>query len=193
MLLKDIFKDIYKGVRIEKDKSYDSIDCYLIDTKDVDKCVINYTNSGIQTITMDISNNHILKEGDIIIATVPSSTTCHVGYCSSIEDNVKAVIKKNFIILRNPINDNYNLEFIAEYLENIGINDYINNIKKNKEALTKEDIRNINIPNIDRKDQDELISVIRPINERCILYNKLINNDSLIKKYMLEEVINNEK
>ena len=193
MTLKDIFKDIYKGVRIEVDNRIEPLECYLIDTKDVDKCVINYSNSEIKKVKMNIKDKYILKEGDIIIATIPSFSTCHVGYCHNIDEDVKAIIKKNFVILRNPYNDEYNLEFIAEYLENIGINNYIDNIKRNKEALTIYDIENINIPKVSREDQERLISIIRPINERCRLYNKLINNDSLIKRIMIEEVIKNEE
>lgn len=191
MLLKDIFSEIYKGKRIEIDNSKDAIECYLIDTKDVNKCVINYTNSGLCKVRIKTNDKHFLKEGDIIIASIPSSTTCHVGYCDSLESGVKALIKKNFFILRNPINDNYNLEFIAEYLENIGINNLVKN--RNKEALVASDIENIKIPYVRKEKQDELIGAISPINERCKLYNRLIYNDSLIKKHLIEGVINNEK
>ena len=192
MRLGEIFKDIYKGLRIEKDNSYDSMMCYLIDTKDVNKCIINYSSSELQNINMKVNDKYLLKKGDIIIATVPSSSTCHVGYCDSLEDDVKAIIKKNFIVLRNPVSDKYNIEFIAEYLENIGINDYISN-RETMGPLTIFDIERILIPNISREEQDKLISVIRPINERCRLYNKLINNDSLIKQILLKSVVKNEK
>ena len=192
MRIKDIFKYIYKGIRIEYDKSIDPISCYVIDTSGVENCVINYTKGGSYDISMDIKDKYFLKDGDIIIATIPSSSTSHVGYASKVTD--KVIIKKNFIVLRNPYNSNlYNLEFIAEYLENFGIKDYYENIKKNKEALVKEDVENIEIPDISIDKQNELMKAIHPINERSRLYNKLIQNDSKIKKYLMNEVINYEE
>ena len=189
MKINKIFKDIYKGVRIENNRSAEPFDAYLVDTKDVNECVINYYNSELQTINMEVLDKFFLKEGDIIIASIPSTTTCHVGYCSNIDD--KVIIKKNFIILRNPYEPNkYNLEFIAEYLENYGIKDYIDNVKKNKEGLTKEDIKDIDIPDIDIEKQNDLMKVIHPINERTRLYYKLINNDHEIKDYLMSGVIN---
>jgi hypothetical protein len=191
MVIKDIFREIFKGVRIEIDNRFEPFDAYLVDTSSVDNCVINYSKNGLEKIQMDVRDKYFLKPNDIIIATIPSSTTCHVGYASSLED--KVIIKKNFIVLRNPYNDNYNLEFIAEYLENFGIKDYYENIKKNKEALVKEDIENIRIPDIDRSKQDELMKTIHPINERSRLYNKLIHNDTEIKKYLMSGVIEDEE
>ena len=191
MKIKNIFKDIFKGVRIEIDNSVEPFESYLVDTSIVDNCVINYSKNGTEQIYMNIKDKYFLKPNDIIIATIPSSSTAHVGYCSSIED--KVIIKKNFIVLRNPYNEDYNLEFIAEYLENFGIKDYYDNVKKNREALTKEDVEDIEIPDLDITKQDELMKAIHPINERSRLYNKLIQNDTEIKKYLMNEVINNEE
>jgi len=192
MKIKKIFKEINKGLRIEYDNRVEPIEAYLVDTGLVDSCVINYTKNGLEKIYMDVKDKYFLKPNDIIIATIPSSTTAHVGYCSSIED--KVIIKKNLIILRNPFDNNkYNLEFIAEYLENYGIKDYYDNVKKNKEALTIEDVEDIDIPEIDITKQEELIKAIHPINERSRLYNKLIQNDMEIKKYLMNEVIYNEE
>ena len=135
MLLKEIFKSIYKGLRVESESDTDGKNYYVVYTKDVGNCVINYSKENIKCINTQVKDKYLLKEGDIIIAAMPSNTTCHVGYCSSTEDN-NVIINKNFIILRNPINNNYNLEFIAEYLENIGINNFFKNNRTTKEALT---------------------------------------------------------
>jgi len=192
MKVKDIFRDIFKGVRIEINNKIDSFEAYLVDTSVVDNCVINYAKNGTEKIQMDVKDKYYLRTNDIIIATIPSSSTSHVGYCPDI-DSDKVIIKKNFIVLRNPYNDKYNLEFIAEYLENTGIKDYIENIKKNKEALTIQDIEEIEIPEIDIDKQNELMEAIHPINERSRLYYKLIKNDIYIKKYLMTEVIENEE
>ena len=37
------------------------------------------------------------------------------------------------------------------------------------------------------------MSLINPINERIRLYNKLINNDTEIKEYLMNEVTHSEK
>ena len=192
MLLKEIFKSIYKGLRVESESDTDGKNYYVVYTKDVGNCVINYSKENIKCINTQIKDKYLLKEGDIIIAAMPSNTTCHVGYCSSTEDN-NVIINKNFIILRNPINNNYNLEFIAEYLENIGINNFFKNNRTTKEALTVPEVEDIEIPNISIEKQNELMSLINPINERIRLYNKLINNDTEIKEYLMNEVTHNEK
>ncbi len=192
MKIKDIFRDIFKGVRIEFDNTVEPFESYLVDTSTVDNCVINYSKNGLEQIHMNVKDKYFLKPNDIIIATIPSSSTSHVGYCSSIED--KVIIKKNFIVLRNPYNEGlYNLEFIAEYLENYGIKDYFDNVKNNREALTKEELEDIEIPNLDINKQNELMKAVHPINERSRLYNKLIQNDTEIKKYLMNEVIYNEE
>ena len=140
MQIKDIFKDIFKGLRIEKDNNIEEkITAYLIDTKDVKNCSINYLNSSLQEIGMKVKEKYYLKPNDIIIATIPSEKTCHVGYCpeenGQVEYNRRAIIKKNFIVLRNPISD-YKSEFVEEYLEIIGISEYFS---KNKITYDKYD------------------------------------------------------
>ena len=192
MVLKEIFKDIYKGLRIESDYSTEGKEYYVIYTKDVGNCVINYSKNSIKCLNMNVKDKYLLKEGDIIIAHIPSNTTCHVGYCSNLDDD-NVIINKNFIVLRNPVNDNYNLEFIAEYLENIGISDYFLNYRNNKEGLTIPEVEEIVIPEVSVQKQDELMSLIKPINERNRLYNKLIENDKEIKKYLMNEVMSNEE
>ena len=192
MVLKEIFKDIYKGLRIESDSSTDGREYYVIYTKDVGNCVINYSKDSVKFLNMNVKDKYLLKEGDIIIASIPSNSTCHVGYCSSLDDD-NVIINKNFIILRNPVSDQYNLEFIAEYLENIGIKEFYLNNRNDKEALTIPEVEDIVIPDVSIQKQDELMSLIKPINERNRLYNKLIENDTEIKKYLMDEAMGNEE
>ena len=184
MLIKDIFKDIYKGVRIE-DIGDTIFESYVIDTKDVDSCVINYKASGIKSIKMDIKDKYILKPKDIIVASIPSITTSHVGYAPDNLVDRNIIIKKNFFILRNPI-DKYNPEFVAEYLENIGIK------QLNKSSLSKQDIEEIDIPDISIEKQNSSIEIIELLNERTRYCNLIINNQKDIKLKVLDKVMNNE-
>ena len=194
MKIKEIFDKPFKGLRIENN-SDNKLDAYLIDTKDVENCVIRINKSELKTINMEVSPKYFLKEGDIIIATVPSSTTAHVGYCSIISDEDKCIIKKNFIILRN-CNEKYNAEFVAEYLELFGVVEAYNKKNQNKsekEALTTIDIENIEIPNIPIDKQNKLVEVFDPMNERVDLFNRIISNENRIKKYLISEMIESEK
>ncbi len=187
MKVSEIFKDIYKGLRIESNSSEDVIEAYTISVSDVENCVINYHKNDVEKIRMKIKDKYYIKEGDIIVGNIPSNTTSHVGYYSSTNDD-KVIITKNFIVLRNCI-DSYNPEFVAEYLEMFGIKEIYAN-KDSKEALVVEDIEKINIPDISIEKQNELMKLIKPINQRNRLYNELIRNDIKIKEYMMEEVIN---
>ena len=166
---------------------------YTIDTKDVEKCVINYSSKSPENICMNVKDKYILKEGDIIIANIPSTSTAHVGYASKLDSDYPIVIKKNFIVLRN-ISDDYNPLFVAEYLETIGIKKFY--VEKNKDAsyaMVKEDIESIDIPNVSKEDQDRCVSLLNPLNERDRLYKELLVNDSKIKECLLQEVINGDK
>ena len=190
MKLVEVFKDIFKGVRIENDKSIAAINAYVIDLKDVDSCVINYKREEAMSIQMKVKDKYFLKPKDILIGIIPSGTTSHVGYCQELNDNELVIIKKHFIVLRNPYNDNFNLEFIAEYLENFGIKKIFDNTPFRE--LTLEEIENIELPNVPLEKQEEIVNLIHPINERSRLYNKLIQNDIQIKKYIMNEAIKND-
>ena len=189
MLIKEIFKDIHKGLRIENN-SNNSIEAYVIDTINVENCIINYSKSEIKTIHMDIKDKYFLKNEDIIIASIPTENTNHVGY-SELTNDEKVVIKKNFFILRNPFNkEKYNLEFVAEYLELFAIDQ----IKRNhRNGFEKQDIENIYIPEISIDKQNELVILIRSFKERIKLYSRLVRNDKNIEKYIISEMINDDK
>ena len=99
MYIKDIFTDVFKGLRIENSNDETlKKKVYLIDTKDVEGCRIHFSKSGLQEICMDVKDKYYLQPGDIIIATVPSERTCHVGFATSNSlSSTRAIIKKNFI------------------------------------------------------------------------------------------------
>lgn len=203
MYIKDIFTDVFKGLRIEKSNDETlKKNVYLIDTKDVEGCRIHFSKSGLQEICMDVKDKYYLQPGDIIIATVPSERTCHVGFAASNSlSSTRAIIKKNFIVLRG-CSSLYQAQFVADYLETIGIYSYFENHKikidefdnrRIREALTIEDIKNIKIPKISLDKQNDLLDLIDPINERNALYYKLMENDFEIKKHIINEVIEDEE
>lgn len=190
MQIRTIFKERFKGLKIEENSREETIEAYTFGVKEVENCIINYHKEGLQTINMRVKDKYFLKEGDIVVATMPSSTSSHVGFFSNNTEDEKVIINRNFVVLRNPIKD-FNPEFIAEYLENIGIKESFS--KKNKEAFKIEDIEDIDIPEISIDQQEELMKLIHPINQRAKYYNQVIQNDSKIKKYMINEVVNNEE
>lgn len=202
MKIKDIFEEIFKGLAIENDDREEKIKAFFIDTKDVENGCIAYAESKVQEIAMKVKPKFYLKPNDIIVSTRPSENTCHVGCFNNWEaKDIIAIPKKNFVILRS-IKKDYIPEFIAEYLETIEIHEYFTkkeaeenkqngNIKK--DALTINDIEEIIVPKIPIEKQKEMVALINPINERNILYKKVITNDIEIKKYILNEVIKHEK
>lgn len=189
MTINDVFK-VFKGIRIEK-TTKDSFEAYVIDTKDVSNCVINYSNSKDDIYMTDINEKYFLKPKDIVIASIPSQTTNHVGYCTSIGDE-KVIIKKNFFVLRlrEPDNNEINTQFVAEYLEYFGVEELKE--KYSYKGFQRSDIENIDLPNISIEKQNELVDLIKPMNERNKLYYKLIKNEEEIKKFIISEVIKNE-
>jgi hypothetical protein len=184
MLIKEIFKDIFKGLKLENNSITDSIKAYSFGVRDVENCIINYQRDGIIKVNMRVKDKYFLKEGDVVVAAMPSQSSSHVGYFSKTGDEDKVIINRNFIALRNPIED-YDPEFVAEYLENFGIPELKD--KKNLEALTIDDIEKIDIPKVSKEEQNELMKLIHPINQRSRYYNRLIKNDIEIKKYMMRE------
>ena len=189
MLIKEIFKDIHKGLRIE-DNGTKPIEAYVIDVINVENCIINYSKSETKKIYMDIKDKYFLKNEDIIIASIPAETTNHVGYAEITNDD-KVVIKKNFFILRNPYNKElYNLEFVAEYLELFAIDQIKGN---HRNGFEKQDIENIYIPELSIEKQNELVKLIKSFKERIKLYSRLVRNDKYIEKYIISEMINDEK
>ena len=87
--------------------------------------------------------------------------------------------------------DKYSYIFVANYLENIGIKKYIedNNLTGN---LTKEDIKNIELPNIPKEKQKTISPLLNAINERSAIYTNILNNDEKIIHYAINSIIGDE-
>ena len=188
MLLKDIFKDIHKGIAIDKFGRYPEVEIYGLDSADISDSVISTPKTETEIVKINLPDKHLLHVGDIVIGSVPSSNTSHVAYASSLPE-YPVLLKKNIIVLRD-LKAEYNPIFIAEYLENIGIKKLYQNGKLlQSSSLTVDLIKEIDIPNIPIEEQDKLVELFKPLNERTKLYKELLENDSYIKKNLLEEVM----
>lgn len=193
MKVVDIFKETAKGVVIERDGyEEDKKMAFCLDTSNISNCVISTPSSNVETVYMNVKEKHLLQKDDIVVASVPSSLTSHVGYAKTIPEDYPVILKKNIIVLRDCI-DKYNPIFVAEYLENIGIKDLYKSGKLSSETpLTLTELLKLDIPDISIEDQNNLVSLFDPINERTMLYKQLVEHDAKIKKYILERMISNE-
>jgi RAB protein geranylgeranyltransferase component A len=200
MKISDIFSDIFKGFDIQENGNYEPYKAYLIDTRDVINCRVNYSESNLKEIKSKYKDKYFLKANDIIVSTRSSLLSRHVGYIANDKNRVinnfseiKLIPKKNFIVLRG-CNELYYLpSFVANYLEYIGIDNYFKYSKEESNQLTIQLIEDIVIPKISLAKQQELLRLLNPINERSYLYKKMIANDIEISKYAISEVLKNEK
>ena len=88
--------------------------------------------------------------------------------------------------------DKYSYIFVANYLEKIGIEKYVEenkiNERSNKE-LTLLDIKNIELPDISKDEQMKISNLINNINDRSAIYSTILENDDQIIKYALNKVV----
>ena len=82
----------------------------------------------------------------------------------------------------------YNTIFVANYLEKIGITKYVeeNHITGN---LTIEDIKNINLPDIDIEKQLKIAPLLKAINERSSIYSNILDNDEILIHHAINSII----
>ena len=118
---------------------------------------------------------------------IPVRKTAHsAGY--DVEAAEDIVIPNNFIILRGIDMDKYSYIFVANYLEKIGIRNFV---EENKFTgnLTLEDIKNIELPNIDKEKQMTISPLLKAINERSSIYSNILDNDEIIIKHAINKII----
>ena len=98
------------------------------------------------------------------------------------------IIPNNFIVLRGINMDLYSYIFVTNYLEKIGIQEFVekNNITGN---LSIEDIKKIKLPSISKDKQMKISKLINAINERSSIYSTILENDDKIVKYALNKVV----
>ena len=194
MLVKDAFKEVLTGYNMTNSLSNDRYlkECYFIQ-----KDSIQYTNIIEQKLVKkkvitEIKNKYIMQARDIIISLKKPYKVGTYRFMNLFDSDKTIIIPNNFIILRGINRDLYSFIFVANYLEKIGINQYVEknkiNDRMNKE-LTLEDIKNIELPNISKDQQKKISKLLNKINDRSAIYSTILENDDQIIKFMLDEVI----
>lgn len=186
MKIVDAFEEIFTGFNMTNSIGSDNFteDIYFINkdsiayTNIIDKRLIN------KTVTTDIKNKYYMQPRDIIISLKKPYKVGTYRYNS----NKKIVIPNNFIILRGINRDKYSFIFVANYLEKIGINNYVKENKIDSE-LTVSDIKKIELPDIKKDEQMKISKLINAINDRSAIYSSILENDDEIIKYALKEVL----
>jgi len=189
MKLKNVFEDIivgYNFINASVKDEYSKVYKYL------QKDSIQYTNiieSQLieRTFTGEVKKKYFVQPRDILIFVKKPYRVGTLSY--EIKEDI--VIPNNFIVLRGINMDIYSYIFVANYLENIGINKYIeeNNIIGN---LTIEDIKNIELPDITKEKQMTISPLLNAINERSAIYTNILDNDKKIIDYAIKSVIGEE-
>ena len=189
MKLKNVFEDIivgYNFINASVKDEYSKVYKYL------QKDSIQYTNiieSQLieRTFTGEVKKKYFVQPRDILIFVKKPYRVGTLSY--EIKEDI--VIPNNFIVLRGINMDIYSYIFVANYLENIGINKYIeeNNITGN---LTIEDIKNIELPDIPKEKQMTISPLLNAINERSAIYTNILDNDKKIIDYAINSVIGEE-
>lgn len=196
MLVKDVFKEVYTGFNMNNSASSDK---YVKDIYFIQKDSIQYVNIIEKKLIkkrvgFDIKSKYLLEGRDIIISL---KKPYKVG-TYRFDAKKSIVIPNNFIILRGINMDLYSYIFVANYLEKIGLEKYVNekhvNERANKELLL-EDVMNINLPDIPKEKQMKISKLMNLINSRSAMYSTILENDDQIIKYALNEVIggNNDR
>lgn len=194
MLVKDAFKEVLTGYNMTNALSSDRFlkECYFIQ-----KDSIQYTNIIEQKLVKkkvitEIKDKYLMQERDIIISLKKPYKVGTYRFRHLFDSNKTIVIPNNFIILRGINMNLYSYIFVANYLEKIGIAQYVEknkvNARMNKE-LTLEDIKNIELPDITKEQQMKISNLLNNINGRSAIYSTILENDDQIIKFMLNEVV----
>lgn len=189
MLLKDVFKEIFVGYNVTNSTGKSN---YAKVFKILQKDSIQYTNiieSKLidKALTSEIKDKYFVHGRDILIFV---KKPYRVGtYTKGEESDI--VVPNNFIILRGIDMDKYSYIFVANYLEKIGIQKYIeeNDYKGN---LIISEIEKIELPDIPKEKQMTISSLLKAINERSAIYSNILENDYKIANYALHSIIGDE-
>ncbi len=186
MKLKDVFEDIIVGYNLNNSAVKDE---YAKIYKTLQKDSIQYTNiipSRLieKAFSGDIKKKYFMQPRDILIFVKKPYRVGTYIY----EDDLEVVIPNNFIVLRGINVDIYSYIFVANYLEKIGVQKYIedNQIEGN---LSKEDIKNIELPDISKEKQMTISPLLNSINERSAIYSNILENDDKVVRYAINSII----
>ncbi len=210
--VKDIFEEIFVGVNLsalskkgEKQEAYvlqkEDIDSNSLLMKDIeyyklDSLDFQRRNEGIIGIMLkgtdnafaklktvkvpaDLNKKFYLKPSDIIIS-IKKPYKAFAHYYT----RKKVIVNSNYVVLRGIDKDKYDRWYVTYYLENVGISKLLdqNNFDRFNTELTKEDIKNIDLPDISLEEQKYLSSNIGSY-----------QRDILKAKYRIEKLLKSMK
>lgn len=186
MKVKDVFKEIIVGYNLNNAGVDDEYSKFY---KTLQKESIQYTNIIPKKLidrkfSSNIKSKFFMQERDILIFV---KKPYRVG-TYTVNDNLEVIIPNNFIILRGIDMEKYSFIFVANYLEKIGIKEFVEkeNINRN---LSIEDIKNIDLPDISKEKQMTISPLLNAINDRSALYSNILENDEKIVLYALNKVV----
>lgn len=189
MKVKDVFKEIIVGYNLNNAGVDDEYSKFY---KTLQKESIQYTNIIPKKLidrkfSSNIKSKFFMQERDILIFV---KKPYRVG-TYTVNDNLEVIIPNNFIILRGIDMEKYSFIFVANYLEKIGIKEFVQkeNINRN---LSIEDIKNIDLPDISKEKQMTISPLLNAINDRSALYSNILENDEKIVLYALNKVVGDE-
>lgn len=186
MKIKDVFEEIAVGYNITNAAVKDQ---YSKIYKTLQKDSIQYTNiidSRLieKAFSGDIKKKFFVQPRDILIFV---KKPYRVGtYAHEVKEDI--IIPNNFIVLRGINMDLYSYIFVANYLEKVGIKEYIQN-HQFVGNLTLDDIKKIELPDIPKEKQMTISPLLNAINDRSAIYTNILDNDEKIICYALECVI----
>lgn len=185
MKLDKVFEEINVGYNITNAVVKDK---YAKIYKTLHKDSIQYTNiisSRLveKAFSDEIKKKYFIQEKDILVFV---KKPYRIAICPTSSQDI--IIPNNFIILRGMNEIYYNTIFVANYLEKIGITKYVeeNHITGN---LTLEDIKNINLPDIDIEKQLRIAPLLKAINERSSIYSNILDNDEILIHHAINSII----
>ena len=191
MKLIDVFDEIINGYNINNAKVKDE-DSKIYKTLQKDS--ILYTNiipdRLVEKSFSGVKKKYFLQDRDILIFVKRPFRVGTYRY----QDKEDIVVPNNFVILRGINMDYYSYIFVANYLEKVGIQKFVeeNNYNGN---LRIEDIEKIELPDISKEEQMKISPLLNSINERSAIYSNILANDEKIINYAINSVIgdNNDK
>ena len=185
MKIKEVFDEIivgYNQTNATIDDNYSKI------YKTLHKDSIQYTNIITSKLidkafSSNIKKKYFVQGRDILIFV---KKPYRVGTCIK-SDLPEIVIPNNFIILRGINIEKYSYIFVANYLEKIGIEKYIED-NKFLGNLKIDNVKEIELPDISKEKQMTISPLLNAINERSAIYSNILDNDDKIINYAINSI-----
>ncbi len=185
MKVRDIFTEIKTGRYINNSiESNEAMEVYTFKKEALSYSTLVESRLEKKIIYCNINDKYLMKPRDIIISLKKPYKVGTITY----DTHKSILIPNNFAILRGINMDLYSFVFVSNYLERIGILDYVN-VHHISGDLSLEDIKDIDLPDIPKEKQMTISELMKSINERSNIYSKILENDDKIVKYALNKVI----